>query len=263
MSSTISGSTGSRIRAGVLAATVLLCIGVSPAGAADITFLCAGALRSTVSELIPEFTAMTGHNVKPVFGPIGAHAARVRKGEPVDLAIVSPQQWDILQKEGKLDASVRPLIAKVGIGVFIKKGATRPDIGSVEAFKSALLTAHSIALGDPDGGSPVGAYVVRLLDRLGIGAGVAPKLRLVRGAVPIEPVIKGDADIGLAQVSEIVSVADIELVGPLPAEIQNYTVFTAAIPVNAKEQVAAKALVDFLTSARARSVLKAKGLEHE
>jgi molybdate transport system substrate-binding protein len=250
-----------RIAFGCLLLPAVLQVTHGIAHADEITFLCAGALRSAVTQLAPEFTAATGHQVKPVFGPIGAHTERVRKEGPADLAIVSPAQWDELAKEGKIDKSIGSVIAKVGIGVFIKKGGAKPDIGSVEAFKTALLKARSIALGDPAGGSPVGAYAVVLFERLGIRDPMTPKLRLVKGAVPIEPVTKGDAEIGFAQTSEIVPVGDVELVGPLPGELQKFTVYKAAIPLNARAPAAAKALADFLASPKAAAAIKSAGLE--
>ena len=234
----------------------------SSAPAAEITFLCAGALETTVEELLPEFQKASGHSVKATFAAIGVIARRLRNGAMADLAIISPQQWEDVRKEGKVDATVQVIIAKVGVGVFVKRGAAKPDISSVEAFKRALLNAKSIALADPAGGGPVGIYAASLFERLGISAAVTPKLKLVGGGLaPVEPVTKGDAEIGLTTISEILPVPGIELVGPLPREIQTFIVFTAAIPANAKEPMAAKALIDFLSSPRATSVLKSKGLE--
>ena len=234
----------------------------SSARAAEITFLCAGALETTIEELIPEFQKVSGHAVKATFAAIGVIATRLRNGDMADLAIVSPQQWEDLRKEGKVDATVQVIIAKVGVGVFVKKGAAKPDISSVEAFKRTLLNAKSIGLADPAGGGPVGIYATRLFERLGISAAVTPKLKLVGGGLaPVEPVAKGDVEIGLSTISEILPVSGIELVGPLPSEIQTFIVYAASIPANAKEPTAAKALIDFLSSPRATSVLKSKGLE--
>jgi molybdate transport system substrate-binding protein len=231
--------------------------------AAELTFFCPGALQSSAEELLPEFKRSTGHNVKAVFTSTGLITRRVRNGEAADLAIVLPEQWEDIKKEGKLDPTVRVVIAKVGAGVFVKKGAAKPDISSVEAFKRALLNAKSIALADPAAGGPVGIYATALIERLGISAELKPKIKLIGGGVaPVEPVVKGDAEIGLTTISEIIqSQPAIEMVGPLPPEIQTFLVFTAAIPRNAKESTAAKALLEFFISPRAISILKAKGLE--
>jgi molybdate transport system substrate-binding protein len=244
-------------------ATGLLILGMQNAmRAADITFLCAGALETTAEELIPEFSRTTGYNVKATFAAIGVISRRVENGEVADLAVVSPRQWDSLRGQDKLDPTVRLVIAKVGAGVFVKKGASKPDISSVDAFKRALVNAKSIALSDPAGGGPVGIYAVGLFERLGIGAEIKSKLKLVGGGLaPVEPVAKGDAEIGLSTISEILPVPGVELVGPLPVEIQTFIVYTAAIPKTAKEPAAARALIDIFMSPKAISILKSKGLE--
>ncbi len=232
------------------------------ARAADITFLCANALESTMKELIPEFQKASGHNVKITYASLGIITERVGKGDEADLATVSPQQWGGLQKEGKVDPAVRAVFGKVGLGVFAKKGAARLDIGSVEAFKRALLNARSIAVGDPAQGSPVGAYVTPLFDRLGISGDIKSKIRLTLGGPGVmQAVIRGDAEIGFNQISEIIASPDVDLVGALPTDIQNFTTYTAAIPAAAKQAAAAKALIEFLTSPWAVSVFKSKGLE--
>src|SRR5262249_2094546 len=153
------------------------------------------------------------------------------------------------RSEGKLDVSTRTVIAKIGIGVFVTKGATKPDIGSVDAFKRALLSAHSIAVPVAPV-NPVAAYAVRLFDRLGIATELKPKNVVSAGVSPIQAVAKGNAEIGFTQISEVIAEPGVDFVGPLPSEIQNYTVFTTAAPTNSKEPTAAKALIEFLTSAR-------------
>lgn len=232
----------------------------SYARAADITFMCADALQSSMEELIPEFRKVSGHNVKVGYANIGTNTERLRKGEEADLAIVSPQQWDSLQREGKIDSAVRVVIGKVGLGVFVKKGAPRPDITSVEVFKRALLSARSIAVRDPSRGSPVGIRTMALFDRLGIGGEIKPKIRLTADR-PFEAVINGNAEIGFSTMTEIVATPDVDMVGPVPTELQNYIVFTAAVPAIAKQPAAAKALIEFLGSPRAVSVFKSKGFE--
>jgi molybdate transport system substrate-binding protein len=240
--------------------TSLLAVTIeNSARAADITFLCALALQPAMKELIPEFQATSGHNVKVSYATIGRNTDRVRTGEASDLAIVSPEQWENLHKEGKLHPAVRVVIAKSVFGIFVKKGAAKPDIvGSSEGVKAALLNARSIAVPDPTSGSPVGPYAVRLFERLGISAEVKPK---VLNGSPLQLVAKGEAEIGLSQISEILAVPDLELIGPAPAEIQNYTTFMAAAPANANEAGPAKALIEFLRSVRGVTILKSKGYE--
>ncbi len=236
----------------------------SDARAEDVTLLCAGAMRSTMQELVPEFQKASGHDVKVDYANIGTITERVRSGDEADLAIVSPQQWESLQKDGKISAGTRVVIGKVGIGVSVKKGVARPDIGSVDAIKRALMNARSIAVGDPNQGSPAGAYLIRLLDRLGIGGDIKPKLRLVPpgpGNIIADAVVKDGAEFGVDQMTLIIASPDVDLVGPLPADIQNFTTFTAAIPTSTKHAAAAKALIEFLTSPHSISVFKSKGYE--
>src|SRR5205085_6078233 len=173
------------------------------ARAADITFLCAGALQSAMQELLPEFQKASGHNVAVLYTNIGTITERVARGDDADLAIVSPRQWESLQKDGKLSAVPAIVIGKVCLGVFVKKGATRPDIASVDAFKRALLNVRSIAVSDANQGSPVGAYMIPLFDRLGIGGDIKSKLRLTPAGAgkTIEAVVKGDAEIGFNQMT--------------------------------------------------------------
>ncbi len=236
----------------------------SYARAADITFLSASAMQSAMQELLPEFQKASGHNVKVEYANIGTITERVRRGDDADLAIISPQQRESLQKDGKISAGTPVVIAKAGIGVSVKKGAARPDIGSVDAFKRALLNARSIAVGDPNQGSPAGVYMISLLDRLGISGDIKSKLQLVApgpGNIIAAAVVKGGAEIGIDQMTLIIASPDVDLVGPLPAGIQNFTTFTVAIPTSAKQAAAAEALIKFLTSPRAVSVFKSKGFE--
>lgn len=237
---------------------------------ADITLLCAGALEEWMHEVIPRFEKTSGHRVKPTFAVINAITQRVRSGEPADLAVVSPQQWDDLRSEGKLDPAVRVLLAKVGYGVFIKAGATKPDIGSAEAFKRTLLNARSIALFDPSTVGPTAVYARHLFDRLGMTTELRPKFKYaLSGAIPGRPtgaalfdlVAKGEAEIGIGQISETLAAPGVELAGPVPAEFQAFTTFATVIPLHAKEQAAAKSLIEFLASPEAASILKSKGLE--
>jgi len=201
--------------------------------AATVEFLCAGALETSVEQLIPEFRRATGHNVNATYAAISVIAQRLARSDKADLAIVSPRQWEDLQRQGKLDAGFRVTIARVGAGVFVKRGTARPNIATVDAFKHALLNGNAIAI---SGGGPVGIYALRLFDQLGIGADVKAKLKLVGGGLaPIAPVVNGDAEIGLSTISEILAAPDVELVGPLPAEIQTYIVYIAGIPTNANE----------------------------
>jgi molybdenum ABC transporter molybdate-binding protein len=227
------------------------------ATAAEITFLCVGALRPPMRELVPEFQAVSGHTVKISFASTSANSDRLRSGEPVDLAIVSPQQWESLNKEGKLDPSTREVIANVGVGVFVANGAARPDIGSVESLKRALVNAHSIAV-PIEPGTLVTAFATRLFERLGISGDLKSKNAVGGGGSPFQAVARGEAQIGFAMIGDIIAESEVNFVGPVPDQIQRYVSFTAAVPANAKEPKAAKALVEFLISPRGMTILAAK-----
>jgi molybdate transport system substrate-binding protein len=233
---------------------------VTSASAAELRFLCVDALQPAMPELLPQFQQATGHHVRISYANVGTNTELLRKGEQADLAMVSPQQWESLQKEGKIDPTVRVVVGKVGVGLFVRKGALRPDVGSIGALKQTLLAASSIAVRDPGRGSPVGARIVALFERLGIQDEIKPKLRLT-AEPPFDAVISGRAEIGFSTMAEIAASSVVDLVGAVPVELQNFIVYTAAVPVAAKEPAAAKALIEFLGSHPAISVLKSKGIE--
>jgi molybdate transport system substrate-binding protein len=245
----------------IAALAVLIVIATHhPAGAVEMTFLSAESLEGALHDLIPEFERSTGHRVHVAFANLGTTAERVRKGDAADLATVSPQQWESLRQEGKLNPAVRAVVSKVGVGVFVKKGARRPDIGSVESFRKSVLDARTIALRDPAQRSPVGATVMALFERLGLADAVKAKLQLTADR-PYRAVIDGDAEIGFSTLVEIKASPEVDLVGPLPADLQRFITQVAAIPTNAKEPAAAMTLIEFLRSPHAASVLKTKGFD--
>src|SRR5689334_11093759 len=186
------------------------------ARAAEIKLLCASALHPAIDALIPDFEKSSGHKIKVDYGTAGAVADRVQKGEAADIIISSVPMIDRLQGQGKVVAGDRVIIAKVGVGAFVRKGAAKPDIGSVDAFKRSMLTARSIAYPDPAGGGASGIYVAGLLERLGIAAEMKPKTGLSTLGTLYVSVASGDVEIGFNQVSEILAQPTVELAGPLP-----------------------------------------------
>ena len=231
------------------------------AGAAEIKLLSASALHPVIDALIPDFERSSGHKVTVAYGTAGAVAERVQKGEAVDIVLSSVPMIDRLQAQGKVVAGDRMIIAKVGVGAFVRKGATKPDISSADAFKRAMLAAKSIAYPDPAGGGASGIYVASLLERLGIAAEMKPKTKLSTLVTLYASVASGDVEIGFNQVSEILAQPTVELAGPLPSAIQNYTQFAPGIVTGSNQTDAARALVTFLSSPAAQTVLKAKGFE--
>jgi molybdate transport system substrate-binding protein len=234
----------------------------STARAAEIKLLCAVALHPAVDVLIPDFEKSSGHKVTIAYGNAGAIAERFLKGEAADLLINAAPLMDQLRAQGKVLAGDRIIIAKVGVSAFVRKGAAKPDMSSTEAFKRSMLAAKSIIYPDPAGGGASGIYMASLLERLDIGGEMKPKTKLSPSAnVLYASVANGDVEIGFNQISEVLAQPSVELAGPLPSEIQNYTQFSPGIITGTNQADAARALVTFLTSPAAQTVLKGKGFE--
>ena len=233
----------------------------SSARAAEIKLLSASALHPAIDALIPDFEKSSGHKVTIAYGTAGAVADRIQKGEAADIVISSVPMIDRLQAQGKVVAGDRVIIAKVGVGAFVRKGAAKPDISSADAFKRSMLAARSIAYPDPAGGGASGIYVASLLERLGIAAEMKPKTKLSTLGALYASVASGEVEIGFNQVSEILAQPTIELAGPLPSVVQNYTQFVPGIVTGSGQTDAARALVTFLYSPAAKTVLKERGFE--
>ena len=195
------------------------------------------------------------------YGTAGAVADRVQNGEAADLVINSVAMIDRLQAQGKVVTGDRVIIAKVGVGAFVRKGAAKPDISSTDAFKRSMLAAKLIAYPDPAGGGASGIYVASLLERLGIAAEMKPKTKLSTLGALYSSVASGEVEIGFNQISEILAQPTVELADPLPPPIQNYTQFAPGIVIGSSQIEAGGALVTFLSSPAAKTVLKAKGFE--
>jgi len=234
---------------------------VQHADAADIKVLTAGAFKQVVVGMAGEFEKATGHKLVVENDTVGALAKRIDTGEAFDVTFLAPAAIDDLIRKGKLADGSRVDLARVGIGVMVKEGAPKPDIGSVEAFKRALLDAKSVAYINPASGGSSGIYLVKLFDQLGIADQLKPKAKLKNGGYVAELITSGEAELGIHQISEIVPVKGVTLIGPLPKEVQNYTAYSAGISASAKEGEGAKALVKFLAGPRTGEFLKAKGME--
>ena len=234
---------------------------VSAAGAAEVKILTAGAMKAVVLELVPQFEKETGHKAVVDNDTAGGLAKRIEAGEAFDVAVITPGALNDLAKKGKVVAESRTTVARVGVGVVVKEGAPLPDISTVDAFRRALLAAKSVAYIDPASGGSSGIYLSGLFDKLGIAADIKPKAKLKQGGYVAELIANGEAELGLHQISEILPVKGVKLVGPLPAEIQNYTTYAVAVGADAKQPDAARALIKLLTGPAAESVLKARGME--
>src|SRR6476620_9362011 len=187
----------------------------SSAFAAEVKVLTAGAFKQVVLALVPDFEKQTGNKVVVDNDTAGGLQKRIESGEAFDVAIITPAIVDGLAASGKIVPNSRVNLATVSIGVVVKEGAPKPDIGTVEAFKNALLAAKSVAYIDPASGGSSGIYVDKLLERLGIADQVRPKAKLKKGGYVADLIVSGEAELGLHQISEIVPVKGAVLVGPL------------------------------------------------
>lgn len=232
------------------------------AQAAEVKVVSGGAFKQVLNALAAQYRKETGIKLDITYRTVGQLLALIRGGqEEFDVAILTPAAIDALAKEGKIVPGTRADLAKTGIGVMVKAGARAPDVSTVDAFKRALLAAKSVAFIDPKAGGSSGIYIGGLLARLGIADQVNAKAILVHGGAVADHVADGEAEIGVHQISEILPVAGVELVGPLPAEIQNFTVYAAGVGAAAKDGKAARALVKFLAGPSALPIVKAKGME--
>jgi molybdate transport system substrate-binding protein len=221
----------------------------------EIKVLSGGAAKSLVDPLA---ASLKGHAVKMEYQPMGRLVQSLAGGAQVDMVIVTSEVFEKLQTEKKL-AGGRP-IARVGIGVAVHEKAPLPDISTVDSFKRTLLAAKSIVYIDPKTGTS-GKHVADVFKKLNIEKEMQVKTTLSQGGYVTEPVGRGEIELGIHQISEILPVKGIVLVGPLPAEIQNFTVYAAGLGANAKESDAAKALLKALSGPAAAEVLKSKGME--
>jgi molybdate transport system substrate-binding protein len=249
--------------AGLGCALTCFAVAMTPvqAAAADIKLLGGASMRVLLPELISQFEKSSGHKVAVEYGTLGAITDRIVKGEAADVVIVTGAQNEKLQQEGKLLPGSRAELAKAGYSVFVKTGAVRPDLGTVDAFKRTMVAAKSIALGDPAGGGPLGIYSAGLMQHLGLAEDLKIKTKLVPSGTQVaEAVAKGDTEVGIGLASDAVVVPGLVAI-PLPADIQTYTMYTLGIVASSEQADAAKALVAFLTSPAAKQALATKGFE--
>jgi molybdate transport system substrate-binding protein len=243
-----------------LAAALLALAAPLRAAAADVKVLTTGAYKPVVTALVADFEQRTGHRLEVVNDTAGALARRVAAGEAFDLLVLTPGPLQQLVQAGVVVGPPTRL-AKVAIGVAVRQGAPLPDIGSVAAFQQALLAARAVATIDPAAGGSSGIYLWQLFEKMGIAARLKPTAVLVPGGLVAQRLLNGEADLAIHQISEILAVPGATLVGPLPAEIQNYTVYAGAVSAKARDAAAAQAFLATLAGPGAAAVLKDKGME--
>ncbi len=231
---------------------------------AELKLLSSTAMKTTMDELVAPFARASGCSVIASYAPSGQIAKRIADGESADLAIVTGPAIDDLIRQGRILPGSRADIARSPIGVAVRRGAPRPDISSVAAFRSALLAAKSIAMSHPVGGGASGAHMWSVFERLGIAEQLKPKTIFGPGG-PAGLIgfylLRGEAEIGLQQIPELMAVPGIDVVGPVPGEMQLVSVFAAGICTGSRDIAAAKALIDFLRSPDAAAVIDSRGMQ--
>jgi molybdate transport system substrate-binding protein len=228
------------------------------AHAADINVVGSPGFREAYTELLPGFEKATGNKVTTDWGGVTEVAMRVAGGETADIVILPVAQIDDLIARGKLVAGTRVVVAKSGVGIAIKSGAPKPDIHSGDGVRKALLAAKSIAYST----GPSGAHMADLIKKWGIANQLKGKIVISPADTPVGVVVaRGGAEIGFQQVSELVHVRGIDYLGPLPPDIQETTVFAAALHKDARSPDAARALIKFLSAPEAAPVIKKTGMD--
>ena len=228
------------------------------ANAADIVVMSAGAAKEAVLPLIEQFARQSGHKVDVSFGTMGLIQEKLGKGERADVLIVAAEIADAMQKSNVIVAESRRPLARTGVGVAVHESAPVPDISTPEAFKGLLLSAKSIVMIDPARGTS-GKHLVEVYQRLGVTEAIKAKLQYGQGGTIVTPVGEGKVELGLHQISEILPVKGVRLVGPLPEALQKWTLYTAALTPSSAAPDAARELIAFISSAAAEQVYLSKG----
>jgi molybdate transport system substrate-binding protein len=224
----------------------------------EIKMIASGGLKAACLELIPAFERATQHRVAAVWAGSVDIMKRMQAGETFDLVVMPGTAIDELIKLGKVVAGSRVDLARSGIGVAVRAGAPRPDVGSASALKQALLAASSIAYST----SASGVFLAGLFQRMGIADALKPKIRQSPPGVPVgELIARGEVEIGFQQVSELLPIAGIDYLGPLSADVQHFTTFSGGLHIGAKEPQAAKELIEFIKAPTAAPVIRKSGMQ--
>jgi molybdate transport system substrate-binding protein len=245
----------------VLMAAGLLA-GATAAQADEVRVISAGAVKSIVTELAQAYEKETGNKVVMQFGPMGFVRQKLAS-EPADVVIMSDTVIEDTIAKGGVTAASRTDIARTGMGVGIREGAPLPDISSVDAFKRALLEAKSIVYVDPASGATSGTHFAAVLQKLGIADAVKSKTKLVPGGYPAELVAKGEVDLVVHQISEIVPVKGVTLVGPLPKDVQKVTIYSAGVAAKSANAELGRGFIAFLTRPAFKARLAEAGLDYK
>jgi molybdate transport system substrate-binding protein len=243
---------------GAMLSIAVLCQ-VADATAAELKILTPRSMWTVLKEIGPQFEASSGYKLGVETGIAATLADRIIQGEMFDIFIGPPLQMNRVVQNGKVLDETRTAIAHSGIGVEVRAGAPKPDISSVEAFKVALLNAKSIGYLKQDGTS--GAYLHGVLERLGILDAIKSKVLRPETDIVSELVAKGQVELGMVVITQIMTTPGVELVGPIPHEVQSFVRWSGAVSANSAAPQVASNLLKFLTGPTALPVLKAQGME--
>jgi len=237
-------------------------LGATPATAADLKVISAGAVRGLIAEIIDDYSRQTGQKFDFTIGTTGQLRNIIASGQHADLIIVSTPLMGELEKTGKLTPGSRAELGRVGIGVTVREGVTVPDVSTPDALKKALIEARSVAYTNPAEGGTSGIYFTSVAERFGIGDEIKKKAVLTRGGreAAIE-VAEGRAELAIVFISEAAAVKGVRLAGPLPPTLQDYSAYAAAIPASSTDLAAARAFIAALTSTAMAERWRSNGFE--
>jgi len=256
--------TPERLNPGRLAVVAALALGLSlaSAGAASaerITVLCSNGFKAVLQEVAPQFEKAAGHKVAISYSVSAELKRRIEAGEPFDLVVITPAQIDDLIKTGRIVATTRAPLARAGMALAVRRGAPKPDVRTVDALKSALIASKSIAFAKEGTG---GVFLMGLLKRFGLVEQMTPKFKpTTTGDEVSQAVARGEAELGVLPLSEILPVPGVEVAGSFPAEVQDYAVMVGGVSAAAKQAAAARALLEFLAAPALLPVIEKKGME--
>ena len=249
------------VRVGAILAAFSL-LAAATAQAAEMRVISAGAVKSIVTDLVPIYEKETGNKVVIEFGPMGFVRQKLAS-DPADVVIMSDTVIEDTIAKGGVASGSRTDIARTGMGIGVRDGAPKPDISTVDAFKRALLEAKSIVYVDPASGATSGTHFAAVLQKLGLADALKPKTRLVPGGYPAELVAKGEVEMVAHQISEIVPVKGVTLVGALPKDLQKVTIYSAGVASKAQNAELARGFIGFLTRPAFRPKFAEAGLDYK
>lgn len=240
----------------IVAAVIVVCLSAPPAASEEITVFSTPSLKPVLAQLTPIFERSTDYRLKINFAAAAALKREIDAGAAFDVALLLPGPVDELIMEGKAARTSRTDVAVALVGVAVRKGLPKVDVSSADALRQSLLSANSAAYGAE---SASGKYFLSIIDRLGISAEMQPKLKKVNGN-PVEALARGDADLTIITVPNIMAVREVEFAGVLPPPLQNITTYTAAVSAAAKS-AGGNAFLQYLNSADATAAFLANGLQ--